>query len=191
MAAATIDNDRCVFIWPLGLALYGPKLIRTVGSEITELDKTRAFCIAMAAAIPVLFASQLGLPVRSPPLAVGGVFGVGFLREYIKSSYSRMLHDIRDHHAGQDEAAVAAYLARFEAADVATKGQMLRDMRKQAATDRLLDKRERKGLGRVHRVELVKRNLLLRIAAAWVITVPLAALLAAMFFFMIRGMLLP
>ena len=32
----------------LGLALYGPKLIRTVGSEITELDKIRAFCIAMA-----------------------------------------------------------------------------------------------------------------------------------------------
>ena len=41
------------------------------------------------------------------------------------------------------------------------------------------------------RIELVKRNLLLRIAAAWVITVPLAAMLAAMFFFMIRGMLLP
>jgi PiT family inorganic phosphate transporter len=27
----------------IGLAHYGPKLIRTVGSEITELDKTRAF----------------------------------------------------------------------------------------------------------------------------------------------------
>ena len=47
----------------LGLALYGPKLIRTVGSEITELDKMRAFCIAMAAAITVIIASQLGLPV--------------------------------------------------------------------------------------------------------------------------------
>ena len=35
----------------IGLALYGPKLIRTVGSEITELDKMRAYCIAMAAAI--------------------------------------------------------------------------------------------------------------------------------------------
>ena len=35
----------------IGLALYGPKLIRTVGSEITELDQTRAFCIALAAAI--------------------------------------------------------------------------------------------------------------------------------------------
>lgn len=43
----------------------------------------------------------------------------------------------------------------------------------------------------MHRVELVKRNLLLRIAAAWVITVPLAGLLAAMFYFMLRGMLLP
>ncbi len=35
----------------LGLALYGPKLIRTVGSEITELDQMRAFCIAMAASV--------------------------------------------------------------------------------------------------------------------------------------------
>ena len=58
----------------LGLALYGPKLIKTVGSEITELDKTRAFCIAMAAAITVIIASQLGLPVSSTHIAVGGVF---------------------------------------------------------------------------------------------------------------------
>ena len=175
----------------LGLALYGPKLIRTVGSEITELDKTRAFCIAMAAAITVIIASQLGLPVSSTHIAVGGVFGVGFLREYIKSSYARMLDDIRDHHAENDPEAVEAFLAQFEAADVNTKGEMLRSMKAEAAADRLLGKQERRGLGRVHRVELVKRNLLLRIAAAWIITVPVAAILAAVFFFMIRGMLLP
>lgn len=35
----------------LGLTLYGPKLIRTVGSRITELDQMLAFCIAMAALI--------------------------------------------------------------------------------------------------------------------------------------------
>jgi PiT family inorganic phosphate transporter len=35
----------------LMMALYGSKLIRTVGTEITELDKMRAFCISMAAAI--------------------------------------------------------------------------------------------------------------------------------------------
>ena len=73
----------------LGLALYGPKLIRTVGSEITELDKMRAYCIAMAAAITVIIASQLGLPVSSTHIAVGGVFGVGFLREYIKATPRR------------------------------------------------------------------------------------------------------
>ncbi len=175
----------------LGLALYGPKLIRTVGSEITELDKMRAYCIAMAAAITVIIASQLGLPVSSTHVAVGGVFGVGFLREYIKSSYSRMLEEIRDHHSDQDPEAAERFLVSFEAADVTTKGEMLREMKAQASTDRVLRKRERKGLGRVHRVELVKRNLLFRIAAAWVITVPIAAGLSAMFFFMIRGMMLP
>jgi PiT family inorganic phosphate transporter len=175
----------------LGLALYGPKLIRTVGSEITELDKTRAFCIAMAAAITVIIASQLGLPVSSTHIAVGGVFGVGFLREYIKSSYAQMLQEIREHHAEHDPEAVEAFLAQFEAADVTTKGEMLRNMKAQAARDRLLAKQERRGLGRVHRVELVKRGLVLRIAAAWIITVPVAAILAAMFFFMLRGMLLP
>jgi len=175
----------------LGLALYGPKLIRTVGSEITELDKIRAFCIAMAAAITVIIASQLGLPVSSTHIAVGGVFGVGFLREYIKSSYAATLQEIRDHHADDDPEAVDAFLANFEVADVMEKGNMLRELKSQSTSKRLLGKRERKGLGRVHRVELVKRNLLLRIAAAWVITVPVAAILAAMFFFMIRGMLLP
>ena len=70
----------------IGLALYGPKLIKTVGSEITELDQIRAFSIAMAAAITVILASQLGLPVSSTHIAVGGVFGVGFLREWIDSS---------------------------------------------------------------------------------------------------------
>jgi len=145
----------------------------------------------MAAAITVIIASQLGLPVSSTHIAVGGVFGVGFLREYIKSSYAYMLQEIRDHHADQDPVAIEAYLAKFEAADVETKGDMLRAMKQQQPGTKLLAKRERRGLGRVHRIELVKRSLLVRIAAAWVITVPLAGILAAIFFFMIRGMMLP
>ncbi len=79
----------------VGLALYGPKLIKTVGSEITELDQVRAFSIAMAAAITVIIASQLGLPVSSTHIAVGGVFGVGFLREYLDSSESKFISDTR------------------------------------------------------------------------------------------------
>ena len=174
----------------LGLALYGPKLIRTVGSEITELDRMRAFCIAMAAAITVILASQLGLPVSSTHIAVGGVFGVGFLREYLKVRYARILAEIREHHQDNDPEEVDAFLARFEAANVTLKGHMLREM-KSKSEDRLLHKKERKGLGRLHRLELVKRSLLLLIVAAWLITVPVSGILATMFFYMLRGMMLP
>ncbi|MDD3646317.1 MAG: inorganic phosphate transporter [Candidatus Gracilibacteria bacterium] len=66
-----------------GLLLFGPKLIKAVGGEITELDQVRAFCIALSAALTVILASQLGLPVSSTHIAIGGVFGVGFLREYL------------------------------------------------------------------------------------------------------------
>jgi PiT family inorganic phosphate transporter len=54
-----------------------------------------------------------------------------------------------------------------------------------------LAKKERRSLKRVYRHELVKRTALLKIAAAWVITVPISAGVAAMLLFMIRGMLLP
>ncbi|MEP1930849.1 MAG: inorganic phosphate transporter [Roseibium sp.] len=174
----------------LGLALYGPKLIRTVGSEITELDKARAFCVALAAAITVIIASQLGLPVSSTHIAVGGVFGVGFLREYLKVSYSRMIEQIREHHQGESSETVDAFLVKFESASLQEKGEMLQSL-KSAETGSTLHKAERKGLRKIQRVELVKRTLLLRIAAAWVITVPAAAILSSMIFFMIRGAMLP
>ncbi len=174
----------------LGLALYGPKLIRTVGSEITELDKTRAFCIALAAAITVIVASQLGLPVSSTHIAVGGVFGVGFLREYLKVSYSRKVEEIKLHHQDNEPEAVTDFLERFEAAPVQEKGEMLRELKKRAGPS-LLHKRERKELGKIRNLELVKRTLLLRIAGAWLVTVPVAGVLGAMIFFMIRGVMLP
>jgi len=69
----------------IGLLLYGPKLIRTVGSKITRLNQMRAFCVALAASITVIAASWLGLPVSSTHIAVGGIFGVGFLREYLEN----------------------------------------------------------------------------------------------------------
>ncbi len=73
----------------LGLFLYGPKLIRMVGEQITKMNPMRAFCVALSAAITVLIASGLGLPVSSTHIAVGGVFGVGFLREYYTTHSKR------------------------------------------------------------------------------------------------------
>ncbi|MDO9225817.1 MAG: inorganic phosphate transporter [Pseudomonadota bacterium] len=177
----------------LGLALYGPKLIKTVGSGITELDQMRAFCIAMAASITVIVASQLGLPVSSTHIAVGAIFGVGFLREYIKANYGRMIETIEEHHLGDDREIVEAYLEKFHSADFEEKGDMLARLRasKQAVVDSHLSKKERKGLKNIYRQELVKRSALMRIVGAWLITVPVSALMAAILFFTIRGMMLP
>lgn len=65
-----------------GLFLFGPKLIRMVGSQITKLNPMRAYCVALSAATTVIVASWLGLPVSSTHIAVGGIFGVGFYREW-------------------------------------------------------------------------------------------------------------
>lgn len=174
----------------LGLALYGPKLIKTVGSEITELDQTRAFCIAMAAAITVIIASQLGLPVSSTHIAVGAVFGVGFLREYLKSSYARMIAEIEDHHRDRDAEEVEAFMLRFKKANIAEKGRMLDQLKRHRASADL-SKKERKGLKKVYKTELVKRSAFLKIVAAWLITVPASGVMAAILFFTIRGLMLP
>jgi PiT family inorganic phosphate transporter len=172
----------------LGLALFGPKLIRTVGSEITELNKMRAFSVAMAASITVIIASQLGLPVSSTHIAVGGIFGVGFLREYIKKSHERMVDEIMEHHEGADHDTIEAFLEKFQKASVNNKHQMLQKLK---ADNQNLSKRDRKSLKKIYRKELVKRSALIRIAGAWVITVPASALLSATIFFTIRGAMIP
>lgn len=172
----------------LGLALYGPKLIKTVGSEITELDQMRAFCIAMAAAITVIIASQLGLPVSSTHIAVGGVFGVGFLREYLKSSYSRKIEEIKAHHPEQDPEVIEQFLRDFEKAPVDEKAKMLKQLKEHSARAELT-KKERKQLKKIYRKELVKRSHLMKIIAAWIITVPCSALLAAILFYILSGTL--
>jgi len=174
----------------LGLALYGPKLIKTVGSEITELDQMRAFSIAMAASITVIIASQLGLPVSSTHIAVGGVFGVGFLREYLKTSYSTMVDEIKTHHAEQDEKVIEKFLLEFKAASLVEKKAMLKQLKAHSAKADLT-KSERKQLRKIYKHELVKRSQLMKIAAAWIITVPASGLMAAMLYYMIRGLLLP
>lgn len=189
---AVIEQESAVPFWTLlvgalglalGLALYGPRVIRTIGSEITELDSMRAYCVALSVALTVILASQLGLPVSTTHVAVGGVFGVGFLREYLKSNYDRTLAEIRAHQPDADPAALDAFMARFQAASRAEQGRLLAALKGPS-------KKEFKGLRKVYRRDLVKRAHVLRIAFAWAVTVPAAAATAALFYFMLRGMLL-
>jgi inorganic phosphate transporter, PiT family len=77
----------------VGLMLFGPKLINIVGSEITRLNAMRAYCVALSAAVVVIVASGLGLPVSSTHIAIGGIFGVGFFREWY---HEQVLKENRD-----------------------------------------------------------------------------------------------
>ncbi len=172
----------------VGLMLFGPRLIKTVGSEITELDKTRAFCIALSAALTVILASQLGLPVSSTHIAIGGVFGVGFLREYLKSNYATQLHKIMEHHDPAEQERLKPFLDDFRNASVEEMENLLKQAKKKKQVP--LSKSERKRLKKIYREEMVKRSHLVRIAAAWIITVPASAIMAATLFFTLRGLLI-
>ncbi|NJR66290.1 MAG: inorganic phosphate transporter, partial [Leptolyngbyaceae cyanobacterium CRU_2_3] len=63
-----------------GLAVWGKKVISTVGEGIIPLQPSGGFCAQMATATTVLLASQLGLPVSTSHAIVGGVVGVGFVQ---------------------------------------------------------------------------------------------------------------
>ncbi len=179
----------------LGLALYGPKLIRTVGSEITELDQVRAFSIAMAASITVIIASQLGLPVSSTHIAIGGVFGVGFLREYLQlTKETTTIEEDKDliHDEKQNLQRLKDELKELKS----KKEKEAQEYKRIVELYNLIEKEEKliksakKHIKRVQKVEYVKRDAIKKIVAAWVITVPAAAVLAALLFFTIRGIML-
>jgi PiT family inorganic phosphate transporter len=178
----------------VGLALYGARLIRTVGKEITELDNMRAYAIAMSATLTVIIASQLGMPVSTTHISIGAVFGVGFLRELLKVNYAKMEAVVFAGHQGADRAEVEAYLHRFEAAEVKEKKRMLADMKRRAkaresAEGAVFAKKEQKALKKAYKKEIVKRSTVMRIVAAWIVTVPATAVLAALLFFVVRAVL--
>lgn len=118
-----------------GLFLFGPKLIRMVGGQITKLNPMRAYCVALSAALTVIVASGLGLPVSSTHIAVGGIFGVGFYREWHMDRRRRRNLPVK----------------RSDPAPEAGERQ---------------------------RRKLVRRSHFMTIVAAWVITVPAAALMS-------------
>ena len=178
----------------LGLALYGPKLIKTVGSEITELDQIRAFSIAMAASITVIIASQLGLPVSSTHIAIGGVFGVGFLREYlhlnekdttIEDDKLTIIDEKKNLEAYQSELKVLEAKENKNQTDY----ERVVELYKAISEEEKLIKSTKKHIKKTKKVQYVKRDAIKKIITAWVVTVPAAAVLAGVLFFMIKGIM--
>ena len=150
----------------IGLMLYGPKVIEIVGEKITKLNRVRAFCIALSAAITVIIASTLGLPVSSTHIAVGAVFGVGFLREFLVNR----------------KTALAAAITFSEKSGGPVDWQQDNPEEIPLLSARKSQKKAAKAQKRM----LVRRSHLMTIIAAWVITVPAAALLSGLIFLALR-----
>jgi len=186
LSNATISAKASIPLWvmvtggvgiSIGLALFGPRLIKTVGTEITDLDPMRAFSIMMAAAITVVIASQLGLPVSSTHIAVGGVFGVGFLREWMDRK-------------GSDEKRIALEAQRQVVEEFKAELESVgENYQRKAELFEIIkyEKKKVKALKRAVKETYVKRGMIRKIIAAWVITVPAAASLSAILFFIIKG----
>lgn len=128
----------------LGILLFGPRLIRIVGEEITKLNPMRAYCVSLSTATTVILASALGLPVSSTHIAVGAVFGVGFFREWYTRNSKRRLEYMR------------------------TKAERWH-----------VEPKPERNPEEIRRRHLVRRSHFMTIVAAWVITVPASAGLAA------------
>ncbi|EMR13599.1 low-affinity inorganic phosphate transporter [Methylophaga lonarensis MPL] len=179
----------------IGLALYGPRLIRTVGGEITELDQMRAYSIAMAAAVTVIIASQLGLPISTTHVTIGGVFGVGFLREWLDSS-SRIEFEIAREKAELEDEKRQLNALKNELTSLQVKeNKTMQDYQRITELYRLIDEEEgiikktKKTLKKEQKTLYVKRDMIKKIVTAWLITVPSAAVLSACIFFMIKGIM--
>lgn len=66
----------------IGLAIWGWRVIETIGHKITELTPTRGFTAELASALTILVASKLGIPISTTHALVGAVLGVGIARGF-------------------------------------------------------------------------------------------------------------
>ncbi|MGL5058743.1 MAG: inorganic phosphate transporter [Microcoleus sp.] len=75
----------------IGLAIWGKKVIATVGEGIIQLQPSGGFCAELATATTVLLASRLGLPVSTSHALVGAVVGVGIARNWKSVKFQTLL----------------------------------------------------------------------------------------------------
>ena len=89
-ASATTDTPIWIrIVGGLGLGVgfwtFGYHIMRNLGNRITKHSPTRGYSMELAAAITVLMASRLGLPVSTTQCITGGIIGVALVNRDLKS----------------------------------------------------------------------------------------------------------
>ena len=161
LRAGSTGNAAAIPLWvmvigafgiSIGLLLFGPRLIRIVGSEITKLNPMRAFCVALSSAVAVLTASALAIPVSSTHIAIGAVFGVGLFREWYTRNSQRRIDYIRSRGNG------------------------------------IAPEEPPANPHETSRRYLVRRSHFMTIVSAWIVTLPVSAVLSAIVFLALNAL---
>jgi PiT family inorganic phosphate transporter len=64
----------------VGLATFGYRVMRLVGTKVTEITPSRGVAADLAGMMTVLACSKMGLPISTTHTLVGAIIGVGLAR---------------------------------------------------------------------------------------------------------------
>jgi PiT family inorganic phosphate transporter len=86
------ENDTPVWLIVIGGAMlgigfwfYGYHIVRALGNKLTQMSPSRGYSIELGAAITVLLASRLGLPVSTTQCLTGAAIGVALMNYDLKA----------------------------------------------------------------------------------------------------------
>lgn len=86
--SGVVDTESPTPVWFLAIAglllgfgfwFFGYHIVRALGNKITQMSPTRGFATELGAAITVLLASRLGLPVSTTHCLTGAALGVALM----------------------------------------------------------------------------------------------------------------
>ncbi|KAF0985870.1 hypothetical protein HZS_4941, partial [Henneguya salminicola] len=78
----------------LGLALWGERVLMTVGIEITKICQTTGLSIELGSVLCVIILTKFGIPISTTHCKIGSVVAIGLITCGVKSINPKLLLNI-------------------------------------------------------------------------------------------------
>ena len=144
----------------IGLLTLGHKVMETVGRKVIKLNFVRGFCAQYATAIAVIVGSMFGLPLSTTHCMVGSLFGIVLAERY---DFVRLAYCGEDQMPEQSEMEISTFMTQEQEEEEEKK------METPLPTPRT---------ARGTSSSSLNYSLMLTIVAWWLVTVPVAFIVA-------------